>query len=155
MHLSSALTSCTSSITCVRRSQVLDAPVLEPRMLRATFHLGMDMWVIQLARLHHWPTAVYCYLVGAATSNLLGHIPIAAHSPSVSVLLSAASHWLAVGSHLLACMPSDAGVQPARAERQAGRRIDIPRYDPALSLAPTPALPCSALIALPFCFTRC
>jgi hypothetical protein len=82
IHLSSALIPCTSSITC---SQVLDAPLLEPRMLRATSHLGMEMWVIQLACLHHWPTSVYCFLVGAATSNLLGHL---SHRRALAVGLS-------------------------------------------------------------------
>ena len=131
----------------MRRSQVLDAPLLEPRMLRlydglgsvhggsivcAISRLGMDMWVIQLACLHHWSTVVCCY------STPLPPEP-SPHTrrrsqcgqPLVSSRISSPSVYAQLRRRAAAT---------ARPGRKKGR-IDIPLILPWLQVLPCPSLP--------------
>ena len=161
MHLSSALLPCTSlhythvhmRLLQVMRRRSSSRECFACTMGLGSVHrgiiacaksqLGMNMWVvIQLARLHHWSTVSLLLQLGGRRALAVVGASTASHS-----------HWLAVGSHLLACMPSDAGVQQqtARPGRKKGR-IGLPLILPWLQL---PALPCLALIALAVLFTRC
>jgi hypothetical protein len=116
----------------------------------AISHLGMEMWVIQLAchpSVHHWSTAVHCYLVGA-TTRLMSPSPRTRRrsqygQPVVSSRISSPS--------VLVRMPSDGGLQQqlSQTPNSPGRIPLCP--GPALPSIQCQLLPCPALIALPFC----